>query len=207
MKKLLLAATALLLAGNANAAVTFLSAPFDAALAAGEELKVTFDAANAPGWVFSGNGQVFAASAGNAAAPAGNSTRFMAVTGGKTATLSTPLIGSMSVYIGSVDSYNSINFKGLNGFSQTFGGSALVASANGNRTSAGTNRRFYFDFGNAKVNEITFASSSNSFEFDNIAAAAAVPEPATWAMLIAGFGLVGLSMRRRNRAAIQSVTA
>jgi len=131
----------------------------------------------------------------------------MAVTGGKTATLSTPLIGSMSLYIGSVDSYSSITFKGLNGFNQTFGGSALVASANGNRTDAGTNRRFYFDFGNAKVNEITFASSSNSFEFDNIAAAAAVPEASTWAMLIAGFGLVGLSMRRRSREGVQMVSA
>ena len=28
----------------------------------------------------------------------------------------------------------------------------------------------------------------------------AVPEPGTWAMLIAGFGMVGLSARRRNRA-------
>lgn len=31
-------------------------------------------------------------------------------------------------------------------------------------------------------------------------ATAAVPEPATWAMLIAGFGAVGASMRRRHRA-------
>lgn len=34
---------------------------------------------------------------------------------------------------------------------------------------------------------------------------AAVPEPATWAMLVLGFGFVGASMRRRNRLA--SVTA
>ncbi|WP_243453805.1 PEPxxWA-CTERM sorting domain-containing protein [Sandaracinobacteroides saxicola] len=32
---------------------------------------------------------------------------------------------------------------------------------------------------------------------------AAVPEPATWAMLIAGFGLVGASLRRRRVAAAQ----
>ena len=29
----------------------------------------------------------------------------------------------------------------------------------------------------------------------------AIPEPATWAMMIAGFGLVGMSMRRRERIA------
>lgn len=33
-------------------------------------------------------------------------------------------------------------------------------------------------------------------------AAAAVPEPATWAMLICGFGLVGLSMRRREKVSV-----
>jgi hypothetical protein len=31
-------------------------------------------------------------------------------------------------------------------------------------------------------------------------AAAGVPEPASWAMLIAGFGLVGAAMRRRALA-------
>jgi choice-of-anchor A domain-containing protein len=37
--------------------------------------------------------------------------------------------------------------------------------------------------------------------------AGGVPEPATWAMLIAGFGLVGLAMRRRRPGALASVTA
>lgn len=32
-------------------------------------------------------------------------------------------------------------------------------------------------------------------------AAAAVPEPATWAMMIGGFGLIGATMRRRNKIA------
>ena len=31
-------------------------------------------------------------------------------------------------------------------------------------------------------------------------AVADVPEPATWAMLIVGFGMVGATMRRRNAA-------
>lgn len=38
---------------------------------------------------------------------------------------------------------------------------------------------------------------------DFIANAMAVPEPATWGLLIAGFGLVGAAARRRTRAAIQ----
>jgi hypothetical protein len=33
---------------------------------------------------------------------------------------------------------------------------------------------------------------------DGFAAASAVPEPGTWAMMLVGFGAVGFSMRRRN---------
>lgn len=32
----------------------------------------------------------------------------------------------------------------------------------------------------------------------------AVPEPATWAMMLGGFGVIGASMRRRSRAAVLS---
>jgi len=38
-----------------------------------------------------------------------------------------------------------------------------------------------------------------SFVFTNVGAKNVVPEPATWMMLIAGFGLVGLAIRRRRR--------
>jgi hypothetical protein len=46
------------------------------------------------------------------------------------------------------------------------------------------------------------AASGNDFAIDNLALAinSTVPEPATWAMMIAGFGLVGLSLRRRRSA-------
>jgi hypothetical protein len=36
------------------------------------------------------------------------------------------------------------------------------------------------------------------FVFTNVAAENTVPEPATWALMIAGFGLVGGALRRRN---------
>jgi hypothetical protein len=196
MAKLLLAAAALAAAGSANAAVSITSAAYDAALAPGEQLVVTFDAPNAAGYTITG-GATRIGSAGNAAAPFGDATRFMYVLGGSSATLTTPLLTSFSMYIGSVDTYNSITFKGANGYEETVTGSQLVAVANGNQSSAQTNRRFYFDFGSDKVNQVIFSSSSNSFEFDNIAAGA-VPEPATWAMLIMGFGFVGMALRRRQ---------
>jgi hypothetical protein len=36
-----------------------------------------------------------------------------------------------------------------------------------------------------------------------LSADAAVPEPATWAMMFAGFGAIGLAMRRRRRPAVR----
>lgn len=38
--------------------------------------------------------------------------------------------------------------------------------------------------------------------FDNLAFRAPVPEPTSWAMLVAGFGLAGLALRRRRQPAI-----
>lgn len=46
----------------------------------------------------------------------------------------------------------------------------------------------------------TFFNDSTGFNF-SLSLAAGVPEPATWAMMIAGFGLVGGAMRTRTRAA------
>jgi hypothetical protein len=46
----------------------------------------------------------------------------------------------------------------------------------------------------------------NSFEFDNVTSVAAVPEPATWAMMILGFLGVGLAAyRRKSRPAFRLV--
>jgi hypothetical protein len=50
---------------------------------------------------------------------------------------------------------------------------------------------------------------SGAFGFTNVtlgqaaAAAAAVPEPASWAMMIGGFGLVGAAMRRQRKVAVR----
>ena len=44
---------------------------------------------------------------------------------------------------------------------------------------------------------LLFNSSSNVQFSGVVASVAAVPEPATWAMMIAGFGLAGAALRRR----------
>ncbi|SNS78417.1 PEP-CTERM protein-sorting domain-containing protein [Sphingomonas laterariae] len=54
------------------------------------------------------------------------------------------------------------------------------------------------------ITKFTFRNQSSAGQFDNIVLndVAAVPEPATWAMMIGGFGMVGGALRRRrpNRA-------
>ena len=62
---------------------------------------------------------------------------------------------------------------------------------------SGWDGKFYGNVDNISYN---FGARSGAFNFE--VASAAVPEPATWAMLIAGFALVGASMRRRTRAIV-----
>jgi hypothetical protein len=51
-------------------------------------------------------------------------------------------------------------------------------------------------FGNFKFNKPTFKDGILSFELQS----EPVPEPATWALMIAGFAFAGVCMRRRSSA-------
>ncbi|MBA3896957.1 MAG: PEPxxWA-CTERM sorting domain-containing protein [Sphingomonadaceae bacterium] len=63
---------------------------------------------------------------------------------------------------------------------------------------SGWNGQFFGGIDNVAYN--FGAGGSNSFNFE-VAAVAGVPEPATWAMTILGFGVIGTMTRRRRRAA------
>lgn len=103
----------------------------------------------------------------------------------------------MSFYWGSIDDYNTVSF---------FSGSTLVASytgaqipaapADGSQGNPLNNRRVGFNFGGAAITSVNFSSSQNSFELDTVSGA--VPEPASWALLIVGMGMTGAAMRRRR---------
>lgn len=83
-------------------------------------------------------------------------------------------------------------YSGLNGTGTVLGTFDLAA----NSTSAydtWTQKTLTFN-GNAK--SFDFTASANLVGLDNIAA---VPEPETFAMLLAGLGLLGFKARRRNR--------
>lgn len=114
-------------------------------------------------------------------------------------------IDSITFLWGSVDTYNTLDILDLVGnVIQSFTGSQVAALANGNQTDPFTNPLVTLTFTGAdrtNVHRLQFSSSQNAFEFDNVSiATAAVPEPATWMMMILGFGLIGGLVRRRRHA-------
>lgn len=181
---------------------------------AGETIVVSFDAPNAAGYAWDGAPATRAGSqSGVAAAPAGVTGMygFVSTQAGQpaSATLNTPALQSISFYWGSVDGHNRISLFGSGGqLLGQFSGGQLPAIT-GNWFQSETNRRVgYLAAKDDWIRAIRFEANGTAFEFDTIAAqavpefgsssaAAAVPEPASWALLIAGFGLVGAMQRRR----------
>lgn len=108
-----------------------------------------------------------------------------------------------SFVLGSLDSYNSLTLQFADATSLTYNGTAIVGGlppANGNQSAAFTNGVVSYDTGGGSaIVGAQFASSTNSFEFDNLAISA-VPEPATWGMMLLGFGAIGSVARRRKQA-------
>jgi hypothetical protein len=81
----------------------------------------------------------------------------------------------------------------------TFTGADLLSPGNGNQFSTLTNGDVNFA---GAFDTVILGSGTNSLEIDNISA---VPEPATWAMMILGFMAVGLRHDQRNRLSDQGI--
>ena len=167
---------------------------------------------------FSYTGNVFSGPVGIIAAPpAGDSTKYGAGEPASAGQAFTDAIfqvkpgielKSLSFDLGSLDTYNTLSFYSGGTLVRSFTGSQLTATPDGNQASDLTNRRYYFTFGASDdINKVVFSSTFPAFEFDNIAAAiSGVPEPATWAMMMLGFGFIGLMMRN-NRQKVAIATA
>lgn len=195
---------------SASAAVNFTTPfPFDGPVGPGESMVMDFDSPIAVGFTYVGGILPFSVP-GVAAAPASDATFYGFASPGFDATLtSASSLSSLSFYLGSLDTFNTLSFYSGDTLIQAFTGSQLTIPdpANGNQASGNTNRRYFFTFGAAdNVNKVVFNTTQPAFEFDNIAAAiSSVPEPSTWAMMILGFGLVGFSLRNNRRQVAKTV--
>jgi hypothetical protein len=137
---------------------------------------------------------------GNGAPPANSfpaGTPYLSVLGGGSATYTFDApVSAFQFDWGSIDTYNTLTIHGA-GNTIIIPGSNFINPANGDQVSAGTNGRFTVVGAPGELfTGVTFASTGNSFEVDNLAVLSAVPEPATWALMILGFGGVGFAMRR-----------
>ena len=125
-------------------------------------------------------------------------TTYLTVIPNGSATLSSSKgIRSFSFYMGSPDNYNNLAITILGGPNQTVSGTTLVAGDTNQQWSWG--RRINIDLDGDVGTSVTFSSTGIAFELDNIAVGV-VPEPATWAFMIMGFGGAGAMLRRRRAA-------
>jgi hypothetical protein len=206
MVKNFLVATSLLAAAavaTPASAVTFVTAlGSTATFAAPAGTVIDFNGALPSGFTLTGSSYQLAT--GNtpfiSATPGfSDGSRYLSVQAGGLATLqSTAGYLSVSVFVGSIDSFNTVQvLNTLGTVIGTFTGADFTATANGDQSLPSTNRRVTF-FANAaeSIGGLRFLTSGNSFEVDNVVFA--VPEPATWLLMIVGFALVGQSMRVRR---------
>jgi len=206
MHKLLLtagvaAAAAIAMPASALVTVSYSTNATDISnYAASGPFTFDFNSGSEPAW----NGQIKGPSPENGVSipPQGSVGTWASAPGGNaiyTLTLGSDPVSSISFLWGSVDEYNTLTFVGTSdpgnsGNPYSFTGNGVFPGEN---NSQGILVTFTFTGTDQNVSALQFQSGSNAFEFDSVRVAA-VPEPATWAMMIGGLALVGLTMRRRK---------
>lgn len=206
-----LAAASLAMTGTANASVS-VSVQKGTTNYTG---PITYDFSSSIPSHVDGGGIVAGTTSGSYAQPVGSDGPYYSV-GPSTDNPGTIYFDAANVFNvsfiwGSIDTYNTLTFVDALGNSlglgYTFTGSQIAALvpalANGDQASLQTNPIVTFFFDGADpglVAGMRLSSDTNAFEIDDVAVNG-VPEPATWAMMILGFGAIGFAMRRRRVSA------
>ena len=207
MRKLILAAAiaAAGVAGSANAAtVVFVPGVFGTP--AGFTLFANFDTAPAQS-VVTGNNFFFPTGdiGGVTASIPGNNTPYLSVGGGGNAIIGfTSPVRSFSFDYSTVDNYNTLTINYTDGGFGTVTGDDILTAGQASGSVSGS---FIVNGDGRQISGIRLATSSNAFEVDNLSISrniGGIPEPTTWIMMIAGFGLVGVGMRRRTTNAVSA---
>jgi hypothetical protein len=205
MRKMILAATIATL-GALPAAASVMVSSVDGASPYGVPATFQFDGAT-PQY----SGTIYIDSVGGVRAqPAGSTGGYGAVGPGNNQTSAVldlsafNAIDSITFLWGSVDGHNMLSVLGTD-FSFG-GGDKGVSPPTGDQSNPNSNRLVTLTFTGAdrlNVTGLEFSATGNAFEFDNVnVVPGAVPEPASWAMMLGGFGAMGSVMRSRRKAAL-----
>ena len=103
---------------------------------------------------------------------------------------------TVSFYWGSIDTYNS--FELLDAAGNAIG-SAVNSAFLGLTADGLSGARVNVISDGPAIHGLRFNSGQPAFEVDNVVFNAAVPEPASWAMMVLGFGLIGAAARGARR--------
>jgi len=208
-------------ASAANAGVTLSSTGYHLAPPAGGTL-VDFDEPTMGGFTLSGSGyaiqrgdnSIGAAPAGGATDLRDDATNYLSVFSGAATLMGDTGYHNVSLFWGSMDAYNALDLLDADGnVIETITAAMVGGGDSGDQLAAWTNRRV--DIASTEsIFGLQFRSFQPAFEVDNIVfwdgvhgaagtqIGAAVPEPASWALMLGGFGAVGGALRsgRRRKA-------
>ncbi|WP_375401948.1 PEPxxWA-CTERM sorting domain-containing protein [uncultured Sphingomonas sp.] len=139
---------------------------------------------------------------GESTNPDGGGDKYLAIQNGSfTVNFGSAGVQFLSFIFGSLDSYNTLTLSFANGTSSTFAGTQIIGQSGVGPFNSNVNGRVSFDLGGqSSITRAAFGSMQQgfvAFEIDELAAA--VPEPATWALMILGFGLIGSQLRATRR--------
>jgi len=219
MRGLLLGAMIASMAGAsaADAAVTVSAIPYDLTPPSEIGVLIDFDHALPNGFALTGEGYLIQAGDNSlGAAPAGGPTdatddqsAYLSIYGGWARLMGGAGFHSVSFFWGSMDNYNAFDLLDAEGdVFQTILSADIPAGGDGDQLGAWTNQRVTIASTNA-IYGVQLRSTAPAFEADDFVFSGrigqseihigGVPEPASWVMMLTGFGAVGGAIRSQRR--------